>query len=133
VSNRASLARLCFVGLAVAALPDGAEHTFAQNALTESLSAPCFLREATPGAPVAKGAPDMLCLPALPGPVLVDGDLCRIVGRREQGPEREYLDLACAPDDRRLELDINRQSDGRLLIAPRPLGEARWYRPVTGK
>lgn len=95
--------------------------------------APCFLREATPGAPVPTGLPDMLCLPASPGPVMIDGDLCQILGHRPQGTDREYVDLSCAPDSRRVELDIVHNSDGRMLVAARPLGESRWYRPVTGK
>jgi hypothetical protein len=53
---------------------------------------------------------------------------CSYAGQRQITHTRWYLDLECA-NGRRIDLDINVLTDGRLLIAHRPLGEACFYGP----
>ena len=48
---------------------------------------------------------------------------CRLVGGRKLGDRRWYLDFACA-DGRVVEIDVLQVSASRLLVSPRPLGEA---------
>jgi len=53
---------------------------------------------------------------------------CIYAGLRQITPTRWYIDLECTKG-RRVQLDINALSDGRLLVALRPLGEACFYAP----
>jgi hypothetical protein len=52
-------------------------------------------------------------------------DAVRVAGLRRITPTRWYVDLD--EPDRLRQLDINKLSPTRLLIAERPLGEARFF------
>lgn len=51
---------------------------------------------------------------------------CPYTGSRQLHPARWYLDAKC-PDGTLVQLDINRLSADRIMIATRPLGEANTY------
>lgn len=51
---------------------------------------------------------------------------CLLVGRRQLGAERWYLDFTCG-DALVVQLDVLRTSARHLLISARPLGEACAY------
>lgn len=65
-----------------------------------------------------------------PASLELDRTRCHVIGRRAIHNDRDYLDLSCGGGAERVDLDINRLQDGRLVVNRRPLGEAAFYHPV---